>query len=348
MEAPDDSSIKRLQELPGASFETCKQALIAAGGDMEMAAESVKQQEGGAKPEISAAMVKELREKSGAAMMDCKKALVEAGGDFEKAFELLRQKGAATAGKKASRTASEGLVVGKISADGKTGALIEVNCETDFVARNEQFSELTTQLAEMVLETKPASVDAFLEQKQGAGTVRDLITAAIAKIGENILIRRLSVLTVKSADGVIGLYVHALGGKMGAIIELETSGKADAEKLHALGRELAMHVVSAKPQYLNREQVPGDVVENERRIESGKADLAEKKPEMREKIVAGRVDKLMAERCLTEQPFVKDPANTVAKTLAAKSKELGVDVKPVQFSLFILGEASGEAEKGEE
>lgn len=312
-----------------------------------MAAEGVKQQEGGAKPEISAAMVKELREKSGAAMMDCKKALVESGGDFEKAFELLRQKGAASAAKKESRAASEGLVVGKISSDGKTGALIEINCETDFVARNDQFVELANQLADLVLETKPASVEAFLDEKHGGSTVRETITAAVAKIGENILIRRLSVLKLASENGVIGLYVHALGGKMGALVELQASAKVDAEKLQALGRELAMHVVSAKPQFLTREDVPAEVVENERRIEAGKADLAEKKPEMREKIVAGRVDKLMAERCLVEQPFVKDPASTVAKTLAAKGKELGADLKPVQYSLFILGEAAGD-EKGEE
>ncbi len=314
---------------------------------MTMAAEGVKQQEGGAKPEISATMVKELREKSGAAMMDCKKALVEANGDFEKAFEILRQKGVASAGKKASRTASEGLVVGKISADGHTGALIEVNCETDFVARNEQFAELANQLADLVLQNKPESVEAFLAQKHDSGTVQDLITSVIAKIGENILIRRLSVLKLNTANGVIGLYVHALGGKMGAIVELEASGNVDSEKLQAFGREIAMHVVSAKPQYLTREQVPADVVENERRIEAGKADLAEKKPEMREKIVAGRVDKLMAERCLVEQPFVKDPASTVAKTLAAKGKELGADLKPVQFSLFILGEAAADSEKAE-
>ena len=290
MDEVPDSFVKILQEKSGASCEKCKKALIEAGGNMTMAAESLKQQEGGAKPEISAAMVKELREKSGAAMMDCKKALVEANGDFEKAFEILRQKGAASAGKKASRAASEGLVVGKISNDGKTGALIEVNCETDFVARNEQFSELASQLADLVLQSEPASVETFLELKHAAGTVRDLITATIAKIGENILIRRLSVLKVATDNGVIGLYVHALGGKMGAIVELQSTGGVEGGKLQALGREIAMHVVSAKPQYITREEVPAEVIENERRIEAGKADLAEKKPEMREKIVAGRVD----------------------------------------------------------
>lgn len=315
---------------------------------MTMAADGVKQQEGGSKPEISAAMVKELREKSGAAMMDCKKALVEANGDFEKAFEILRQKGVATAGKKASRTASEGLVVGKVSADGKTGAIIEVNCETDFVARNEQFSELANQLVDIVLQNKPESVEAMLAIKHEAGTVQDLITAAIAKIGENILIRRLAVLNLSSGSGVIGLYVHALGGKMGAIVELQATSAADAEKLQAFGREVAMHVVSAKPQFVSRQEVPADVIENERRIEAGKADLAEKKPEMRAKIVEGRVDKLLAERCLLEQPFVKDPTSSVSKTLQAKGKELGTELTPAKFALFILGETADTSEKTED
>jgi elongation factor Ts len=293
--------------------------------------------------EISASMVKELREKSGAAMMDCKKALVEASGDFEKAFELLRQKGVATAGKKADRVASEGLVVGKVTADGREGALVEVNCETDFVARNEQFGQLTTQIIDLLLKSKSKDPENFLSQSHGGGTVKDLVTEAISKTGENILIRRLATFDLQSENGIIGLYVHALGGKMGALVEISSSNKVDTEKLSALAREVAMHVVSAKPQFMSREQVPADVVENERRIESGKADLAEKKPEMREKIVGGRVDKIMAERCLLEQPFVKDPGQSVSKYLAAKGQELGTELKPVRFALFILGEALQES-----
>jgi len=292
--------------------------------------------------EISASMVKELRDKSGAAMMDCKKALVESSGDFEKAFEWLRQKGVAVAGKKASRTASEGLVVGQVTPDGKLGALVEVNCETDFVARNEQFVEMTKDLVTDILKTKPASIDAFLSQKKGGGTVQDFITETVSKTGENIIIRRLSVIELKSPHGAVGLYVHALGGKMGALIEISASKEVDKEKLEALCREIAMHVVSAKPQYLSREEVPADVIENERRIESGKADLAEKKPEMREKIVTGRVDKLIAERCLCEQPFVKDPGSSVAKYLAQKGSEWGTELKPVRFALYILGETAEE------
>lgn len=296
--------------------------------------------------EISASMVKELRDKSGAAMMDCKKALVEASGDFEKAFEWLRQKGIAVASKKASRVASEGLVVGDVSPDGRVGVLVEVNCETDFVARNENFVALTKEIAEAVLKIKPKNAEELLEKPWKSGTVKDVVTEAISKTGENVVIRRLSVLELKGGEGIVGLYLHALGGKMGGLLEIESSKKVDEEKFKAFARELAMHIVSAKPQYLSKEQVPQDVVENERRIESGKADLADKKPEMKEKIIAGRVDKLLAERCLMEQPFVKDPSVTVAKYFQSKGQELGAELKPINFSLFILGEVQADAANG--
>ncbi|MBS1952984.1 MAG: elongation factor Ts [Cyanobacteria bacterium SZAS-4] len=297
--------------------------------------------------DISASMVKDLREKSGAAMMDCKKALVEAEGDLEKAFELLRQKGVAVASKKSGRSASEGLVVGQISADGKQGAIVEINCETDFVARNDQFIELTKQATELILKNKPADVDAFLEQSAGDKKVKDLVTEAVAKIGENIIIRRLAVFEA-TGEGIVGLYIHALGGKMGALLELSSSKAADREKLAAIAREVAMHVVSAKPQFISKDEIPADVIENERRIELGKADLAEKKPEMREKIVTGRVDKLMNERSLNEQMFVKDPNNSVGKYLQLKGAELGTELKAVRFALFILGEQAAETNGKEE
>ncbi len=291
--------------------------------------------------EISASMVKELREKSGAAMMDCKKALVESEGDFEKAFEWLRQKGVAVANKKSSRATSEGVVAGLVSPDGKSGALIEINCETDFVARNEQFTSLAKELAELTLKHKPKDVEDLLSKPTGSATVKDLLTEAIAKTGENIVISRLAVYDLKSANGTVGLYVHALGGKMGALIELESNKDAAADKLSTIGREVAMHVVSAKPQYINRSDVPADIIENEKRIESGKADLADKKPEMRDKIVTGRVDKIISERTLMEQPFVKDPQQTVAKFLSSKAGEVG-ELKPARYALFILGEGRQE------
>ena len=299
--------------------------------------------------DISAQMVKELRDKSGAAMMDCKKALVEASGDSEKAFEILRQKGVATANKKSSRTASEGLVVGQIAKDGKTGALIEVNCETDFVARNEEFVQLTKDLAEAALSSKSASVDALNKQPIKGTTVAEHVTAVIAKTGENIIIRRAALEDLNGKEGVIGIYVHALGGKMGAIVAIEADKKIDLEKGAALGRDIAMHVVSAKPQYVSKNDIPAETIENERRIEAGKQDLAEKKPEMREKIVQGRIDKIFAERCLNEQQFVKDPTQSVSKHLAQISTELGAKLEVKSFSLFILGETQAESNgKGDE
>ncbi len=292
--------------------------------------------------EISASMVKELRERSGAAMMDCKNALVEASGDFERAFEWLRQKGVAVAGKKAARSASEGLVAGQIAADGKSGVIVEVNCETDFVARNEEFVSLTREIADLALKHKVGVADAVLDVPKNGGTLKDYVTEKVAKTGENIVVRRLAVFELKAPHGAVGLYVHALGGKMGALIELHADKPLDLDQAGALAKELAMHVVSAKPQFVSREEVPTDIIENERRIESGKADLAEKKPEMRDKIVQGRVDKLIAERCLLEQPFVKDPSLTIAQYLKKKGGELGCDIKPNTFALFILGEVSGE------
>src|SRR6516165_4255006 len=209
--------------------------------------------------DISASMVKELREKSGAAMMDCKKALVEAAGDFEKAFEWLRQKGVAMASKKSARTAAEGLIVGQVSEDGKKGVLLEINCETDFVARNEQFVELTKQISEAALLSQPKSVEELLKAKAQGGTVEAIVTEAIAKTGENIVVRRLASFQLGSKNGLVGLYVHALGGKMGALIEVEASGPVTPDKLGNAVRELAMHIVFAKPQFLERSQVPADV-----------------------------------------------------------------------------------------
>lgn len=292
--------------------------------------------------EISAQMVKELRDRSGAAMMDCKKALVESSGDFDKAFEWLRQKGVAVASKKASRAASEGLVAGVVSDDGKTGALLEVNCETDFVARNDEFVALTRTLAEELLKSKARTVEEFLAKPYKAATIQDLLTETIAKTGENMVVRRLALLEVEG-DGLVGLYVHALGGKMGAIVKMSSDKALDNEKAAPFAKDIAMHIVSAKPVFVTREEVPADVLENERRIEAGKQDLQDKKPEMREKIVQGRVDKIIAERCLNEQQFVKDPTTTVAKHLSQKGNELGAKLEVKKFALFILGETHAEA-----
>ncbi len=288
--------------------------------------------------EISASMVKELREKSGAAMMDCKKALVEASGDFEKAFEWLRQKGISVAGKKATRVATEGLVTGQVSQDGKHGILLEINCETDFVARNEQFIAVTKNIRELALESKANTLDEFLKTSGSQGPVKDILTEAIAKTGENILVRRFASLRLDSRDGLVGLYIHALGGKMGAMVQVESSKPVKSEDFAVLVQEIAMHIAAIKPQYIAKTDIPAEVIDNERRIESGKTDLADKKPEIKEKIVAGRIDKIFAERCLLEQPFVKDSSITVGKYISQRASEFGVQLQPTSFALFILGE----------
>lgn len=291
--------------------------------------------------EISASMVKELRERSGAAMMDCKKALVETSGDFEKAFEWLRQKGVAVAQKKSARSASEGLVVAQVAKDGKSGSICEINCETDFVARNEEFVGMTKELVELALNEKAKNADDLLSKSLKGTKVSDFITERIAKTGENIIVRRVSTIDLAGKHGTIGLYVHALGGKMGALVAIESNKDLNGANLGDMARDLAMHIVSAKPQFVSRNEIPADVIENEKRIEAGKADLAEKKPEMREKIVQGRVDKLLGERCLLDQPFVKDPSQTITQYLAKKGQEIGAELKPTSFQMFILGENEG-------
>jgi elongation factor Ts len=247
----------------------------------------------------------------------------------------LRQEGVAVASKKSARTASEGLVVGKVSDDGKSAVILEVNSETDFVARNEEFVSLTKKLVDAALKAKTKTVEELLKVQVDGSTVEALIAQTIAKTGENIVVRRLSFFDLDNKPGLFGLYIHSLGGKIGALVKFETSAPITGE---TFSREVAMHVVFAKPQYLSKENVPTAIKENEKRIESGKADLADKKPEIREKIIAGRLDKLIAERCLLEQPFVKDAALSVGKYIEEQSKQSKTDIKITDYSLLILGE----------
>lgn len=288
--------------------------------------------------EINATLVKELRDETGAAMMDCKKALVEASGDKEKAREILRARGVAVANKKASRATSEGLVVSAIANDGRSGAIAEINCETDFVARNEEFGKLASDIVQTAMQTKTADAQSLLGQKLGSHTVKDELTNKVAKTGENMGVRRVTFFELKG-DGIIGSYIHALGGKMGCLLELKASAPIKSkEEATALVRELAMHITSAKPQFVNRNEIPASLVENERRIEKERDDLKGKPDNIRDKIVEGRVDKLMSERCLLEQPFIKDQTKTIKQYLAEKGKDLGAELTPSRFALYILGE----------
>ena len=266
---------------------------------------------------ITAQMVKELRDKTGAGMMDAKKALVEVDGDMDKAMELLRQKGIASAEKKMGRIAAEGLVGSYVQDD--CGAMVEVNCETDFVAKNEEFKALTNNLAEFVAKSNPADVDALLASTcpQCGKLISDIIKEKIASIGEKITFRRFV-----RYEGNVATYIH--NGKTGVLLQTD---KKDAELMN----DICLHIAASAPQFVSREEIPQSVIDEETRIEMGKEDLQKKPEAIRAKIVEGRVNKLMAERCLLEQPFVKNPDVTIAQLIEGK-----LTIKA--FSRFVLGE----------
>lgn len=266
---------------------------------------------------ITAQMVKELRDKTGAGMMDCKKALADVDGDMEKAMEALRQKGIASAEKKMGRIAAEGLVASYVNDN--VGAIIEVNCETDFVAKNEEFKELCSSLAQLVAEEKPADLDALLaiNCKKCNKPVADVIKEKIASIGEKITVRRFEIL-----EGNNATYIH--NGKIGVLLNTD-------KKDETLMKDICLHIASCAPEFLSSEDIPADVREEEKRIEMGKEDLANKPENIREKIVEGRLHKILAQKCLLEQPFVKDPGQTVAQLIEGK---LNVN----KFIRYVLGE----------
>ncbi len=257
---------------------------------------------------ISASVVKELRERTGAGMMECKGALVEANGDVEVALEILRTRGQAKADKKASRVAAEGRVEVALTADGKTGAILEINCETDFVARDDNFLGFAREAAALVLARAPADVAALLAlpRTAGEGTLEDLRKELIAKIGENINVRRFQIV---SAEGQIGIYVH--GARIGVIVDVVGG---DDE----LRRDLAMHIAAARPQCVSPEEVPAETLDRERRILSEQAAQEGKPAEIVAKMVEGRVRKYLNEITLLGQPFVKDPDSSVGKLVQAR------------------------------
>lgn len=259
---------------------------------------------------ITASMVKELREKTGAGMMDCKNALTETDGDMDKAVDFLREKGIAKAAKKASRIAAEGSAY--IAVEGNEAVIVEINSETDFVAKNEQFQSLVKEIAEHLLSQKPADVEEALSQKlNGEGQVlQEYINAAIAKIGEKLSLRRFQIVS-KEDGSAFGAYLH-MGGRIGVLTVLD--GTNDDE----VAKDVAMHVAAVNPRYVSRDSVPTEEVERERDVLKQQA-LNEGKPEnIVEKMVEGRIRKFFEEICLVDQPFVKDPDQTVSKYVASK------------------------------
>jgi elongation factor Ts len=283
---------------------------------------------------ITAKMVGDLRAKTGAGMMDCKKALTEAGGDMEQAVDLLRKKGLSAAAKKSGRVAAEGMIAA--TGNGKSGALVEVNSETDFVAKNDAFQLFAKGVADVVLTQNPADVEALKDMDfPGSGrNVGDELTHQIATIGENMNIRRL--VRLESNAGVTASYIHG-AGKIGVLVQLDTD-KADDPKVAETAKMLAMHVAAASPQYLNRDEVPADIVEREKDIMRVKA-LESGKPEnIVEKIIEGQINKFFGETCLLEQVYVVDTDHKVGKVVEALAKEIGGQVTLAAYKRFQLGE----------
>lgn len=287
-------------------------------------------------PEISAASVKDLRAKTGAGMMDCKQALAQTGGDLEAAVDWLRKKGLASAAKKADRVAADGLIGLALSKG--AGAVVEVNSETDFVARNDRFQGLVKAIAETGLKVEPA-VDALLAAKLASGaTVKDEIVSAIATIGENISLRRTGQLRVD--PGVVAGYVHnqlAPGlGKLGVLVGLRSTGNMEA--LQAFGRQLAMHIAAANPQSVSVADLDPALVERERKILADQAQGSGKAAEIIDKMVEGRLRKYYQDVVLTEQTFVIDGETPVAKAIAQAAKTAGAPIEITGFVRFQLGE----------
>ncbi len=280
--------------------------------------------------EITSEMIKKLRDKTGAGMMDCKRALESTGGDMDAAIEYLRKKGAAVAQKRADRAAKEGIIVTRVSPDGKLGVVVEVNCETDFVGRSDDFTGFAQGVAEAIEKHKPASLDAVLELKNSSGRkVADLMNDLLSKVGEKIDVRRFAI--YESGSGLTSSYTH-LGSKIGVLVEID--GEGDPKTVGPMGRDIAMQVAAMNPQYISRDQVSKDVVDRELDIYRTHAKNEGKPDQVLDKIATGRLEKFYQEVCLMEQTFIKDPGKTIKEYLQSAGK--GLMIK--RFQRYHLGE----------
>lgn len=277
--------------------------------------------------------VMDLRQRTGVGMMDCKKALVETDGDMDKAIEYLREKGIAKAAKKSGRVTAEGVVA--CAAKGNAAALVEVNCETDFVARGDQFKTLVSDIADVILSKNPKDVEALLQQKHGKETISEMVTGAIAKIGENISVRRFVKYEIK--NGVVDTYIH-LGGKVGVVVESETDAKG--EKVKTLIHDVALQIAAMKPEFISSEEVSSDKIAKEKEIlfAQAKTENPTKPDAVIEKMVEGRIKKFYEENCLLDQKFFKDPTMTIAKLIDSVAKEVGAKIVIKKFTRYELGE----------
>ena len=287
--------------------------------------------------EITAALVKELREMTGAGMMECKKALTEAEGDIDKAVDVLRTHGLAAAAKKAGRATNEGMVMALVSDNGQAGALVELNCETDFVGMNEKFHAYAEKIANAVIANQPADMDALKASEIDGEKVEDVIADAIHTLGENIQLARFAY--AGQPEGAVTSYIHG-GGKIGVLVEFKLGDTSFAtnEDFKKYGRDIAMQVAAASPVAATRESVDPAIIEHEMSIYKAQAAESGKPENIQEKIATGRMEKFYKESCLTEQAFVKDPDQSVNQYTAAVAKQLGTTIEIVNFTRFMLGE----------
>ena len=287
---------------------------------------------------ITSAMVKELRERTAAGMMDCKKALMATDGDMEKAIEWLREKGLAQAAKKASRIAAEGVVAQYVAPCGCTGVIVEVNCETDFVAKTDNFKAFANNVAKHIAKANPASVEEMLEQKfvdDETKTISDLISDATVAIGEKISVRRFA---RYKTEGAVSTYIH-MGGKVGVLVEVACDeAHKDNETVKEFAHDLALQIAAAKPEAVRREEVDSSKLEKEKEILRAQA-LNEGKPEkIVDKMVEGRIEKYYKEVCLIDQAFVKDGDKNIKSYMAEIAKATGAELDIVRFTRFERGE----------
>jgi len=293
--------------------------------------------------------VKELREKTGAGMMDCKSALDSSGGDFEGAIRFLREKGLATAAKRAGKVAAEGMVTARLIGPSE-GVMLELNCETDFVAKTPQFQELAGQVlasfagrSEIEGLRSVQDLDLAAINVAGGKLLTDVVAEAIASLGESVVARRVARFAVKPDEGVVGSYVHA-GGKIGVLVEARAPGAGPAvAEVDKLLRDVAMQIAAASPRFVRREEVSAAELEREREIYGVQAAASGKPPQVVERIVQGKVEKFFAETCLIEQEFIRDPQTTVGKLVQATAKTVGVPIEITRFVRLQLGESSAEA-----
>jgi len=290
---------------------------------------------------ITASMVKELRELTGAGMMDCKKALEETGGDVQKAVDVLRTKGLADLAKRAGRATNEGVISAWATHTGRVGAMVEVNCETDFVARNAEFTTFASAVAEQVAVDSPGSPEALLGlqwKRNPSITVEQALGELVGKLGENIVITRFVRFDVPE-DGMISYYIHGLG-RIGVLVEIGGSDHSDPA-IVTLAKDVAMHIAASQPICVLREEIPTETIAHEVSIYSAQAAASGKPEAIQAKIAQGRLEKFYKEVCLVEQAFVKDPDKTVEQLIAEASKATGKSLSVVRFARLVLGESAG-------